>query len=479
MQFILIKNHHKWTDQFLIFGCSFLIVFFISASFALAQDDVDDNDTTTQAIAAFETGQDHHEKGELKAAIESYKKALKLFPEFPEAELQLGNAHLALGEINEAESAFRRAVSLRDDWTLAMASLGSVLVTQKKYTEAEPLLTKAIELDDKNFPAYSALTELRLANDASGTELSTLLAKLVAITSKANPPVSMWTARGAVELKMGDASAAFKSSSKALEADPKNIAALSLAANSSLAVNDPTKAAAFAARLAASDGNSDTAKILNARILAVDGKSKEALDLLDSLKISSAEADELREKIKLGSSQDITLLEKMLGESPNDITLIAKLCHLYRLSSPEKAMAHCKKANELEPHNVEHAIGFGAALVQAKQFPQAVQILREVAKYAPDNSTVRANIGTALFQMKNYAEAKTEFLWLIERQPDLKIAYYFLAISHDHLGEYIDAMANYQEFMRRADQKNDINEIERVKLRLPTLERQIKQKRSK
>src|SRR6266700_8233436 len=58
-----------------------------------AQDTGDDGG---DAVAIFNQGQDAHEKGDLKGAVELYQKALKITPEFPEAELQLGNAFLGL-----------------------------------------------------------------------------------------------------------------------------------------------------------------------------------------------------------------------------------------------------------------------------------------------------------------------------------------------------------------------------------------------
>ena len=78
---------------------------------AVAQDDSKEG----EAIALFNKGQDAHEKGELKTAIEFYEKAIKIIPEFPEAELQRGSALLLLGNVPEAENAYRRAVQLRED----------------------------------------------------------------------------------------------------------------------------------------------------------------------------------------------------------------------------------------------------------------------------------------------------------------------------------------------------------------------------
>jgi len=99
--------------------------------------------------------------------------------------------------------------------------------------------------------------------------------------------------------------------------------------------------------------------------------------------------------------------------------------------------------------------------------------LRRILQSAPDNSTAHANLATALFELKRYAEANTEYAWLTNKQPNLPAAYYFLAITFDHLGEYLEAMANYQHYLRLADPvKNDL-EIEKVKLRIPGLQKQI------
>src|SRR5688572_3300314 len=130
-----------------------------------------DDDPSGTAVALFNKGQDAHEKGDFQTAVENYEKALKIVPDFPEAELQRGNAYQSLGKLDLAELAFRRAVELREDWSLAMASLGSLLVRKGAFPEAETLLTKAIETDELNFPAYAAMTELRLKTKAAPSVL--------------------------------------------------------------------------------------------------------------------------------------------------------------------------------------------------------------------------------------------------------------------------------------------------------------------
>ena len=166
-------------------------------------------------------------------------------------------------------------------------------------------------------------------------------------------------------------------------------------------------------------------------------------------------------------------------KDPKNVVVLSRLCTLYRVDSPEKALIACRHASEAEPENINHAIGFGAALVQAKMYEQAVGLFRKLLTLAPDNSTAHANLATALFQLKRYAEAKTEYQWLVAKQPDLAAAYYFLAITHDQLAEYLDAMANYQQFLRLAEPAKSQLEIDKVNLRLPALQKQIKEKGGK
>jgi Flp pilus assembly protein TadD len=138
-------------------------------------------------------------------------------------------------------------------------------------------------------------------------------------------------------------------------------------------------------------------------------------------------------------------------------------------------MEYCRRASEVEPTNISHAIGYGAALVQAGKHGEAVELFRKLLSLAPDNATIHANLGTALFQLKRYEEAKTEYRWLTSKQPQLAVAYYFLAICHDQLNEYLDAAANYQLFIKYADAATNKLEIEKVQLRLPVLQKELKQ----
>lgn len=426
-------------------------------------------------IAIFNAGQELHEKGSFAEAIKLYEKAISIVADFPEAEYQRGAAFLSLGKPDEAERSFRRALELRPEWTLAMTSLGSLLV-QKAPAEAEPMLEKVVKTEPQNSLALAALIELRLNAKAPKAALLDLLSKVTALTTgKANPTAALWTARAALESALALMKDARTSLANALATDTSNRTVLMQAAEVALADGDTIRARALVDRLKALAGTGDHVKYLEAAVYAYEGKSEDALATLSAMAEPTQSAIELRERLKAKTASPAEL-EKLLDADPSNAGILGRLCKAYRRDDPAKALEYCRRANTAEPENVDHAIGYAAALVQAKQYDAAVNLLRRILKAAPEHATLHANLAAALFQLKRYAEAKGEFEWLSRARPKEPSAYFFLGISHDQIGEYIDALANYQRFLRLADPERDKLDIEKVNLRLPLVEKLAKKK---
>lgn len=461
-------------------GLAILAGFFLFANILPSVSAQETDDPVQDAVAIFNQAQELHEKGDIAGAIVLYRKALKVFPDFPEAEYQCGSAQLSLGQTANAEKAFRRAVELRPDWTLPLTSLGSLLLSGGDLTAAEKVLAKALEIDDQSFPALAAMAELKLRSNAPAAVLNELLGKIIVQTGKAKPTASLWTARAALENALGRQQSAKSSLTNALALDPRNRFALSELTKIALAEGDTVKASETVSVLERIEPEADETKLLRAMVHAAYGRNEEALKLLEAIKGPLAgEAAAFRTRLAAATSDNAPELEKQLANDPFNPSVLGRLCSLYRVAAPAKAIDYCRRASEAEPNNINHAIGFGAALVQAKMFDQAVGLFRKLLAIAPDNSTAHANLATALFQLKRYAEAKQEYMWLTAKQPDLPAAYFFLAICHDQLAEYLDAMANYQQFLRIADPAKNQLEIEKVELRIPILQRQIKEKKGK
>ena len=465
------------------FSKAFPVIFLIAlliggAAATFAQENDDDSDARADAVQYFNQGQDAHEKGDLETALKLYARAIALVPEFPEAEYQRGTAFRQLGKSADAEKAYRRALELRPDWSLPMAQLGDLLVRKKQFDEAEPLLTKALELDGQNFPALFALTELRLRTKAAPEILRELLEKIRVLTGKANPPASVWTARAALERSLGDRDAAKTSINNALAIAPNNQSALAENVEIALAQNDFNSAVRDAKKLTQMSPDSIDDQILLARVFFAAGNSAEAEKILNALDQTDAAVIELKKSLTSGGD-DAAELEKIIAADPKNIAALGNLCVLNRKTNPVKSMEYCRRALEIEPDNINFAVAFGAALLQTKDFQQTASLLTKLKPLAPDNYILRANLATALFELKRYAEAKNEYQWLTEKQPETAAAYYFLAVTHDRLAEYVDALANYQKFLQLADPKISQLEIEKVNLRLPILQRQISREKKK
>ncbi len=428
-------------------------------------------------VAAFNQAQDLHEKGDLAGAIKLYEKALKIEPAFPEAEYQRGMAEAALGCPAEAEKAFRRAIELRNDWPMPMTSLGSLLIDRGEFIEAEKLLVKAVELEPQNAVALIALTELRINNKAAPAALEDLLSKVSVLTGKVNSTAALWTAKAGLEISLKKRQAAKASVARAIALDPANKNAAFILADIALSEGDLEKARDISARLMQTP--TDEARLLRANVLAADGNTNEAVKVLDSIQKPGSSVAELRNRIATARTTNAADLEKQAEKAPNDPVVLGRLCNLLRRDEPAKALEYCRRASEAEPANPNHAVGFGAALVQAKQYETAVTVLRKIVDIVPDNVTARANLASALFQLKRSAEARTEFIWLTAAQPKNAGPYLFLGILFDESGEYMDAMANYQQYLRLADPAAAGLDIEKVNLRLPALQKLIREGKGK
>jgi Putative Zn-dependent protease, contains TPR repeats len=487
---IQFESFNSYSQKWVVLFAAIVLASLCSVTPVTAQNE---SGSADEAVAVFNQGQDAHEKGDLASAIDYYEKALKILPEFPEAEFQLGNAQLSLGKTVEAEKAFRKCVELKPEWSLAVAKLGETLVnkfthlhgrdakvSQAVYTEATQVLGKAINLDSGNFPAYVALTDLLLHSSPSANELRAMLTRLKSLTDgKMNAPASIWTARGEVENALGDRLSAKSSLGHAVEINPKETSAVFALADIALSESDSARASDLVKLLGTLSKDPEGVAVMKARLAVVNGKPADALRLLDAIAQPSAETLALREKIVSAESTDTAALEKQLEANPKNAAVLGRLCSLYRTTNPAKSLDYCRRASEAEPENVRHAIGYGAALVQAKRYDEAVSLFQKLLKFEPSNATIHANLATALFQLKRLPEAKEEYLWLIQNEPQSAIAYYFLAIAHDQLREYTDAMANYQQFLRLANADESKLEIEKVNLRLPTLQKLIKEKGEK
>lgn len=460
------------------------LLFVSCPTMVVAQTDDPFGDGAADPVRLFERGQSAHARGDLEKALDYYEQAIKVRPEFPEAEFQRGNALVSLSRFAEAETAFRRAIALKKGWSLPYTALGALLMRGEKNGDAELLFRQALVIDAQDNVALRMLSELRLR---SGDKTEALdLARRAARDKEA--PASARIVLAVAERANGHLAIARQTLDNVLADDPSNLAALMERAD--LAIDEKNLPSAIgdlktALKLKQND------KVILARLAYV---YQEAGQIEEAQTVARAAGVEMQTpagdgKIRvIGSAEEIAAansedpgvsrkaLELLLEKNPRNAMLMARLGASYRTDDPMRSLEFYRRAAEIEPSATDYALGYAAALVQARRFASAANILREVLKTKPDNYVAHANLATALYELKQYGSAIPEYEWLIGKKPDVVVAHYFIATAHDYLGEYPEALSAYETFLASADAKTNQLEIEKVKLRLPTLRRQIQLK---
>ena len=445
-----------------------------------AQDDPF-GDSAADPIKMFERGQSAHARGELEKAITFYEQALKVKPEFPEAEFQRGNALASLGRLNEAEAAFKLAIAQKKNWSLPHSALGALLMRLKRDADAEQSFRAALKIDANESVALRMLSELRV-RAGDGKEALDLAKRATALPEA---PASAWVVLAVAERANGNTVAAKATLDRVLTDEPANVAALLERAD--LLTDQKNFDPAIADLRAAAKAKPGEKTIMSrlAYVLQQAGRNEEATEVAKSagLEVQEPASDGkggvvgTPEEIEAANSDDPAVarkaLEKLLEKNPRSAMLLGRLGASYRTDDPARSLDFYRRASEIQPDAPEYAIGYASALVQARRFADAAQILRQVVRLHPDNYAARANLATALYESKRYSEAIPEYEWIIAKRPEITVVHYFVATSHDYLGEYPEALASYEKFLSTADAKTNQLEIDKVNLRLPSLRRQI------
>ena len=474
--FTVFPIRPQW--QLFVVALAFIVWFIPTKLYAQAP--LDFGAAAGDAVKLFELGQDFHERNELEKALLCYAEALRLRPEFPEAEYQRAGALIASGKPAEAETALRRAIASAPEWGLPHAALGALLVQLKRPQEAEMALENAFKLDGKNPVALNALVELRLRAPVNKTTLSQLLDRLKLVTATRNAPASLWLSQSSVERALGRTNEALASLSRAIETNPRSLPARQQRAELLRDSGRYEEALEDARALASASGNALPGILFLAHLNLQAGRKDDALRALDILPDKARnqpEVSALYNSILLQGPVDAescATLAKLEAQQNTNAAFMARLGACQRLQDPARSLEYYRRAANLEPRNPDYAVGFASALVQARKFPEAVVILRRVLEVSPENQTAHANLATALFEGKDFAGALVEFRWLASKQPDNAVTFYFLGITHDRLSEFPEALAAYEQFLGKADAGVHKLEIERVNLRLPPLRKQIK-----
>jgi len=455
-------------------------------------------DKSEQAASLFDAGQRAHEAGDLAKAVEFYGKALELDAELWQAEFQRGAALFSLGKLPEAKTSLARVNALLADYPVTdqlkqifariQISLGEIALAESKFDDAEKAFRKALELNPQAVRAQSGLAEVLYSTN----QFADAIAAAKAAIAAGDDRPAIFALLGVALTVTNKFDEALPALNETLKRQPKNALALLYRAEIFIAQNKPSEATADLRASLAIEPNTRT-KLRLASLLAQSKQFEAASALFQEVVNEDPTNADARTGLTAAlidsgkAEAAVAELEQLIKAEPNRAVLRAQLAELLLPKQPEKALEQYRAAAELDPKNGNHHVGVASALVKLRKFQEAVATLIPVLATNPTGDIeyyARTNLATAYFELDDFPNAAREFVWILNHQAkrgDRKrtaITLYFVGICLDKLGDYEQALKAYNQFMELASSDNQL-EIEKVKLRLPPLKRQIEMGKGK
>ena len=112
--------------------------------------------------------------GQLDIAVQNYKKALSIKPDYAKAHYNLGIALQELGNLDDSVRSYQSAITLEPENAQAYNNLAVVLRELEQLEDAEVICRKAIVLDPKYAEAYCTLSIILYANGDLNSALESI-----------------------------------------------------------------------------------------------------------------------------------------------------------------------------------------------------------------------------------------------------------------------------------------------------------------
>ncbi len=106
------------------------------------------------ALDLYQQGAQLAEAGKNREAIESFKSAVSLYPQFVMALNELSALYINVRELDKAEGAIAAAVKIEPNNSALRLNYGYVLLLRQRFVEADRELHRAIELKENSVAAH-------------------------------------------------------------------------------------------------------------------------------------------------------------------------------------------------------------------------------------------------------------------------------------------------------------------------------------
>lgn len=316
------------------------------------------------------------DRGQLDAAVASYRRSLELKRDYAEAHNNLGVALMDMKKWEEAAASYRQAIKFKPDFAGAHYNLGIYLKELGQYEAAVASYRRALELGH-NYPG--AYNNLGIALKELGQHEAAIASYRQALTLKPDF-AEAYNNLGVALMDLGQHQNALACYSKAIELEPDFADAYN---NMGVALKETGQPdlAIKSCRLAL-EIKPDFAAALNNL-----GNALQDLGQFEDAKASYSQAVKFKPDY---------------AEAYNNLGVVLK-----ETGQLELAEANCRRALELKPDYAEAFNNLGNALEGPEQLMDALESYRLALKYNPDLIQARSNI---LFILNYAADYSSSYL---------------------------------------------------------------------
>lgn len=387
------------------------------------------------------------QKGVYDDVIANMRSVLRDYSSSDEAMVLIGQAYLKKNSPELAEQNFREALKINPANFDALLPVAANLIKNKEVKRAEDLLNKALTAKPDHPAALQALAQVKLLQkDWSGTQK---IADIINTKSKGSGYSKFLS--GKISQEQGLYKEAIGQFKEALQLSPDLSDALRGLAACYDALKQPKAMLDYLQDFVGKNPNNVNAWVIKAQILAKDGKTDEALKVVSEAIGKWPKAAELYEVMAgiYNNNKDIDKAIESINQGltalPDQPRLSIILASAYEQKGEfNKALEIYETINKKYPsieivtnnlvsllldhfsskENIERALtlskpfekseqpyfvdSYAWALINAGKNEEALSLLRDVVKKAPDVPVFRYHLGTAYAKTNSSALAKTE-----------------------------------------------------------------------
>jgi superkiller protein 3 len=395
-----------------------------ASAFSSAQQD----EKRERAAAMVVEGAAALEKGDADAAKTLFQRAIAADPNNELAHTYLGIIADGAGQLTEAELHFAAAAISAPTSPAARNNHGAILLRLGRTEQAAKQFEVSLKLDPRQPGALINLAQIRFAsNTPDGLRVAR---ELFERARAIEPDVAVSRALVIIALRMGERTAAASYFN-----DYRT-----LIANSTARMAAPSARAELGAALYEAGLTSEATEELSA-VVAAEPANVKAIILLAQTYLAR------KDIVAAGRT-----LEGAIARGVEEAPLYAALAEVYQFSGHiENAIPAMRLAIERDPKNEAYRFRYGMLLTDTKAPAAAIIRLREALTDFPRSSKLWFALGVALYTNRKHDEATKAFEQAVGLDPKFAPALAYLGMIYDETGRYTDALALYDRAVAADD----------------------------